>query len=127
MKDASLKADSSLRGVVIDKKLFSRNIKDRKKRGEEKLKLEEVENKFQIQFDRLRDTLLNKLNTIVSGETVNIVTNDLGEEIIGKGAKFTAKLLSSIADYTNVNGANWTIDENKNDLINTLQNWNKQL
>jgi DNA-directed RNA polymerase subunit beta len=41
-----LKADSSLRGVVINKKLFSRNIKDKKKRTEEKLKLEEIENRY---------------------------------------------------------------------------------
>ena len=68
VKDASLKADASLRGVVIDKKLFSRNIKDRKKRSEEKLKLEEIENKFQAQFKKLRETLLEKLNTIVNNK-----------------------------------------------------------
>lgn len=60
VKDASLKADSSLRGVVINKKLFSRNIKDKKKRSEEKLKLEEIETKYKTQFDELRNTLLEK-------------------------------------------------------------------
>ena len=64
VKDASLKADSSLRGVVINKKLFSRNIKDKKKRTEEKLKLEEIENRYKAQFDELRNTLLEKLNTL---------------------------------------------------------------
>ena len=121
VKDASLKADSSLRGVVVDKKLFSRNIKDRKKRSEEKLKLEEVENKFQKEFDNLRNTLLEKLNAIVGGETSQGVKNDLGEEIIGKG-KFTMKLLSSIEDYNTVSGADWTADEEKNALVNTLIN-----
>ena len=121
VKDASLKADSSLRGVVVDKKLFSRNIKDRKKRSEEKLKLEEVENKFQKEFDNLRNTLLEKLNAIVGGETSQGVKNDLGEEIIGKG-KFTMKLLSSIEDYNTVSGADWTADEEKNTLVNTLIN-----
>jgi DNA-directed RNA polymerase subunit beta len=58
VKDASLKADSSLRGVVINKKLFSRNIKDKKKRTEEKLKLEEIENRYKAQFDELRNTFL---------------------------------------------------------------------
>ena len=120
VKDASLKADSSLRGVVIDKKLFSRNIKDKKKRSEEKLKLEEIENKFQVQLDALRNTLLEKLNTIVNGKTSQGVTNDLGEEIIGKGAKFTMKLLTSIADYTSVDGSNWTTDEDKNELVKQL-------
>ena len=120
VKDASLKADSSLRGVVIDKKLFSRNIKDKKKRSEEKLKLEEIENKFQVQLDALRNTLLEKLNTIVNGKTSQGVTNDLGEEIMGKGAKFTMKLLTSIPDYTSVDGSNWTTDEDKNELVKQL-------
>jgi DNA-directed RNA polymerase subunit beta len=84
-----LKADSSLRGVVINKKLFSRNIKDKKKRTEEKLKLEEIENRYKAQFDELRNTLLEKLNTLVNGKTSQGVNNDLEEEIIPKGAKFT--------------------------------------
>jgi DNA-directed RNA polymerase subunit beta len=96
VKDASLKADSSLRGVVINKKLFSRNIKDKKKRTEEKLKLEEIENRYKAQFDELRNTLLEKLNTLVNGKTSQGVNNDLEEEIIPKGAKFTLKLLQSV-------------------------------
>ena len=110
VKDASLKADSSLRGVVINKKLFSRNIKDKKKRTEEKLKLEEIENRYKAQFDELRNTLLEKLNTLVNGKTSQGVNNDLEEEIIPKGAKFTLKLLQSVEDYVNVSGADWTVD-----------------
>ena len=116
VKDASLKADSSLRGVVINKKLFSRNIKDKKKRTEEKLKLEEIENRYKSQFDELRNTLLEKLNTLVNGKTSQGVNNDLEEEIIPKGAKFTLKLLQSVEDYVNVSGADWTVDADKNDL-----------
>ena len=120
VKDASLKADSSLRGVVINKKLFSRNIKDKKKRTEEKLKLEEIENRYKAQFDELRNTLLEKLNTLVNGKTSQGVNNDLEEEIIPKGAKFTLKLLQSVEDYVNVSGADWTVDADKNDLIKQL-------
>lgn len=120
VKDASLKADSSLRGVVIDKKLFSRNIKDKKKRAEEKLKLEEIENSYKAKFDDLRNTLIEKLNTLVSGKTSQGVNNDLNEEIIGKGVKFTLKLLQSIDDYVNVSGADWTVDADRNDLIKQL-------
>lgn len=122
VKDASLKADSSLRGIVIDKKLFSRNIKDRKRRGEEKLKLEEVENKFNLQFKKLRDTLLEKLNTIVNGKISKGVVNNLNEEVIGKGAKFTMKLLTTIENYTEVKGTDWTESEEDNELINQLLN-----
>ena len=122
VKDASLKADASLRGVVIDKKLFSRNIKDRKKRSEEKLKLEEIENKFQVQFKKLRETLLEKLNTIVTNKVSQGVVNNLDEEIIAKGAKFTLKLLTSIENYREVKGTNWTDSEEDNNLINQLLN-----
>ncbi|ALR31406.1 MULTISPECIES: DNA-directed RNA polymerase subunit beta [Chryseobacterium] len=120
VKDASLKADSSLRGVVIDKKLFSRNIKDKKKRTEEKLKLEEIENTYKAKFDDLRNTLIEKLNTLVSGKTSQGVKNDLDEEIIGKGVKFTHKLLTSVEDYVNVSGSDWTVDNDKNELIKQL-------
>lgn len=120
VKDASLKADSSLRGVVINKKLFSRNIKDKKKRSEEKLKLEEIENTFKSRFDELRALLLEKLGTLVNGKTSQGVNNDLDEEIIGKGVKFTTKLLQSVEDYVNVSGADWTVDADRNDLIKQL-------
>ncbi|MBU4538331.1 MAG: DNA-directed RNA polymerase subunit beta [Weeksellaceae bacterium] len=120
VKDASLKADSSLRGVVINKKLFSRNIKDKKKRTEEKLKLEEIENTYKAKFDQLRNTLLEKLGTLVNGKTSQGVNNDLDEEIIGKGVKFTTKLLQSVEDYVNVSGADWTVDADKNELVKQL-------
>ena len=120
VKDASLKADSSLRGVVINKKLFSRNIKDKKKRTEEKLKLEEIENTYKAKFDELRNTLIEKLNILVSGKTSQGVTNDLDEEIISKGVKFTHKLLTSVEDYVNVSGSDWTVDNDKNELIKQL-------
>ncbi|HBR12150.1 MAG TPA: DNA-directed RNA polymerase subunit beta [Chryseobacterium sp.] len=120
VKDASLKADSSLRGVVINKKLFSRNIKDKKKRSEEKIKLEEIENTYKAKFDDLRNTLIEKLNTLVSGKTSQGVKNDLEEEVIGKGTKFTLRLLQSVEDYNNISGADWTVDADKNDLIKQL-------
>ena len=120
VKDASLKADSSLRGVVINKKLFSRNIKDKKKRSEEKLKLEEIENTYKAKFDQLRNLLLEKLGTLVNGKTSQGVNNDLDEEIIGKGVKFTTKLLQSVEDYVNVSGSDWTVDADRNELIKQL-------
>ncbi|KFC19887.1 DNA-directed RNA polymerase subunit beta [Chryseobacterium sp. FH1] len=120
VKDASLKADSSLRGVVINKKLFSRNIKDKKKRSEEKIKLEEIENTYKAKFDGLRNTLIDKLNTLVSGKTSQGVQNDLEEEVISKGTKFTLRLLQNVEDYNNISGADWTVDSDKNELIKQL-------
>ena len=120
VKDASLKADSSLRGVVINKKLFSRNIKDKKRRTEEKIKLEEIENTYKVKFDELRNTLIEKLLVLVNGKTSQGVKNDLEEEVIGKGTKFTLKLLQSVEDYVNISGSDWTVDHDKNELIKQL-------
>lgn len=64
-------------------------------------------------FDDLRNTLLEKLNILVSGKTSQGVKNDLDEELIGKGVKFTQKLLSSVEDYVNVSGSDWTVDADK--------------
>jgi len=120
VKDASKKADSSLHGVVIDKKLFSRNLKDKKKRAEDKIKLEEIDSRYQEQFDELREVLLEKLYALVNGKTSQGVKNDLDEDLIPKGARFTQKLLASVEDYVNVSGAEWTVDEDKNELISQL-------
>ncbi len=120
VKDASLKASPSLKGVVIDKKLFVRSIKDKRKRSEEKPKIEKIDQEYQVQFDELRSILLEKLYKIISGNTSQGVYNDLNEEVIPKGAKFTQKVLATVDDYINLAGGNWTVDETKNDMVREL-------
>ena len=80
-------------------------LKTKRKELKKKLKLEEIENTYKAKFDELRNTLIEKLNTLVSGKTSQGVQNDLDEEIIGKGVKFTHKLLTSVEDYVNVSGS----------------------
>ncbi len=107
--------------MLLSTKNYSQEIsKTRRKEQKRKLKLEEIENRYKAQFDELRNTLLEKLNTLVNGKTSQGVNNDLEEEIIPKGAKFTLKLLQSVEDYVNVSGADWTVDADKNDLIKQL-------
>jgi len=77
VKDASLKASPSLRGVVIDKKLFSRSIKDKRKRSEEKQAIESLEIEYEVKFQKLKDVLVEKLNTLVNGKTSQGISNDL--------------------------------------------------
>ena len=120
VKDASLKASPSLRGVVIDKKLFSRSIKDKKARNQDKELLETLDNDFNMKVETLRQRFLEKLNILVAGKTSQGVKNDLNEEVIPKGVKFTQKILNGIDDYTRVTGGVWTTDDDKNDLIATL-------
>ena len=121
VKDASLKAPPSMKGVVIDKKLFSRAIKDKKTKSKEKDVIKVLDNEYLKNSEELKVKLVDKLNVIVNGKTSQGVYNKFREEIIPKKAKFTQKLLQGV-DYLNVNPSKWTTDKDKNELIKTLIN-----
>ncbi|TDQ23935.1 DNA-directed RNA polymerase subunit beta [Tenacibaculum caenipelagi] len=116
VKDASLKASPSLRGVVINKKLFKRAVKDKNKRARDKEAIAALEASYISKFETLKDTLVEKLFNLVSGKTSQGVYNDLGEEVLPKGKKFTQKMLNSVEDFTHLNGT-WTTDKELNDLV----------
>ena len=120
VKDASLKAPPSLHGVVIDKKLFTRSVKDKRKRNQDKQELEVLEDNFDLKFDELKSVLIEKLFTIVNGKTCQGVQNDLGEEILPKGKKYTLKMLTSVEDYTHLTRGTWTTSSDSNQLIADL-------
>ena len=120
VKDASLKAPPSLRGVVIDKKLFTRSIKDKRKRNEDKAELEKLETIYAEKFKELTDIMVEKLFSIVSGKTCQGVQNDLGEEVLPKGKKYTLKMLSKVEDYTHLTRGTWTTSDETNSLIADL-------
>ncbi len=121
VKNASLKAPPSMKGVVIDKKLFSRIIKDRKSKAKEKDITSILDEEHQKYVVELKTKLVDKLTILVSGKTSQGVYNNFKEELISKKSKFTQKLLANI-DYTNINPNKWTTDKAKNKLINTLIN-----
>ena len=120
VKDASLKAPPSLQGVVIDKKLFTRSVKDKRKRNQDKQELETLENVYDKKFDALKGVLVEKLFTIVNGKTCQGVQNDLGEDVLPKGKKYTLKMLSSVDDYTHLTKGAWTTTKETNELIADL-------
>lgn len=117
VKDASLKTPPSIKGVVIDTKLFSRAKKTSK--AEEKAMLEKLDAKHEKAVRELRESLVDKLFTIVNGKTSQGVYNVYKELLIAKGVKFTQKLLMEL-DYNHINPTKWTTDDDKNDLIKTL-------
>ncbi len=119
VKDASLKAGPSLEGVVIDKKLFTRAIKDRKAKTAEKPLLDKIDADFNRAADDLKARLVDKLFILVNGKTSQGVKDYLNVDIIPKGAKFTLKQLQEI-DYLNINPNKWTTDKKKNDSIKQL-------
>ena len=120
VKDASLKAPPSLRGVVIDKKLFTRSVKDKRKRNQDKQELEILDEKFEVKFEELKGILIEKLFNIVNGKTCQGVQNDLGEEILPKGKKYTLKMLTAVEDYTHLTKGTWTTTDATNKLIADL-------
>jgi len=121
VKDASLKASPSLNGTIIDKKLFSRVVKDKKGKMATKPLLDSIDEEFDRGASALRAKLEDKLFTLVNGKTSQGVKDYYGGDIIGKGIKFTLKQLQEI-DYLTINPAKWTTDKEKNDMIFALIN-----
>jgi len=121
VKDASLKAPPSMRGVVIDKKLFSRVIKDRKAKVKEKDLISDLEKDFHKDLASLKAKLVDKLMILVSGKVSQGVYNNFKEELLPKKTKFTQKMLIGL-DYLMVNPNKWTTDKEKNELISQLIN-----
>ncbi len=121
VKDASLKVPPSVRGVVIDKKLFTRVVRDRKARAREKELLAKPEEEYNNELADLKDKLIDKLLVILAGKTSNGVYNSHKEELIHKKEKFSMKALRAI-DFTDVNPSRWTQDKETNNLIKELLN-----
>ena len=118
-KDASLKAPSGTEGVVINKKLFQRAKKDKNAKVREKASLDKIEKTHEKNEIDILEMLVNKLQTLLKDKASVGVSNNFGEVLIGKGAKFNQKNLSNI-DYLNVNPLGWTGDAKTDDLINIL-------
>ncbi|SHJ17094.1 DNA-directed RNA polymerase subunit beta [Algibacter luteus] len=120
VKDASLKASPSLNGVVIEKKLFARAVKDKRKRAQDKDDILALEAQYDRKFDELKDVLIEKLFNIVNGKTAQGIFNDLGEEVLPKGKKFTLKMLNAVDDYAHLVSGKWTTDDHTNQLVADL-------
>jgi len=126
VKDASLKASPSLNGIVIDKKLFNRAVKDKKSKGADKEKLESLDAEYGNKIEELNNRLIDKLTVLVNGKTSQGVKDYYNATVVPKGKKFTQKILQDI-DYTSVSPKKWTTDKNKNEVIRTLlHNYNIQ-
>lgn len=119
VKDASLKASPSLKGVVIDTKLFSRAIKTRTSKMSDKAKLPLIDEEFDEKVGELKSMLVQKLLTLTDKMTSQGVCDLLGTEIIAKGQRFTKTDLQNL-DYTSIQSDHWTSDEHVNELISKV-------
>jgi len=124
VKDASLKAGPSLRGVVIEKKLFSRAVKDRKSKAQDKPILENLDAEYDKEHAALKNVLVEKILDIAGDAKSAGVFNNFKEEIIKKGTKFSSRNLNAI-DFSIINPTNWIDDAKTNTLIGrVIHNFN---
>ena len=119
VKDASLKANPSLAGVVINKRLFARVQKSRSSKAADKITLQKLDEEFDRETGELKTILLDKLLTLCDEKTSLGVKDNVGSELIAKGATFTRPMLAAL-DYTAVELRGWTEDEHTNKLIRQL-------
>ncbi|WP_185869479.1 DNA-directed RNA polymerase subunit beta [Blattabacterium cuenoti] len=122
VKDASLRAEPSLFGVVIDTKLFTRSIKDKKSRIQDKIKIEHLEKEYKKKFSHIRNILLKKLHSILNDKICDSpIFNEKKQKIIEKGIKFNMKILDSISDYMVIDSTNnWTNNSDINNLVSEI-------
>ena len=119
VKDASLKANPSLSGVVIDRRLYSKAQKSRSSKAVDKSTLLELDEQFDKEASALKSTMIDKLLVLTKGKTSLGVKDTIGTEIIAKGTKFSKSLLDSLS-YTSLQLNDWTNDEHTNLLIRSL-------
>ncbi len=115
VKDASLKATPSLKGVVIGTNLFSRAAKKKKTKSANAV-LPKLDEEYEEKQNALREVLVGKLLTLTAGKPSQGVKDYLGTDVIAKGGRFTAEVLREI-NYDTINLSKWTADAHKNDLI----------
>ena len=119
VKDASLKANPSLSGVVIDRRLYSKAQKSRSSKAADKSTLLELDEQFDKETSALKSAMIDKLLVLTKGKASLGVKDTIGTEIIAKGTKFSKSLLDSLS-YTSLQLNDWTNDEHTNLLIRTL-------
>jgi DNA-directed RNA polymerase subunit beta len=119
VKDASLKATPSLRGVVINTSLFFKNIKKRTSRLSDKAVLPKLDEEYEQKLVDLKTMLVDKLILLTNGKTSQGIKDYLNTEVIAKGAKFSRKMLEEL-DYNAVQISKWTTDSHKNEMIKKL-------
>ena len=119
VKDASLKANPSLLGVVINRKLYAKAVKSRADKAADKVVLQRYDDEFAKQAEELKDTMIEKFLKLAGDKTACSVKDNIGSEVIAKGATFTRNLLKSL-DYTSLDLSAWTEDEHTNKLLRQL-------
>ena len=120
VKDASLKANPSLSGVVINRRLFSRAIKTRASKAADKVQLQKLDDEFNAEAEALKALMVDKLLKLLKDKTAKVgIKDNIGTEVIPAGAKFTKTLLMPL-DFSSLDLSSWTADDHTNTLVRQL-------
>lgn len=120
VKDASLKANPSLSGVVINRRLFSRAIKTRASKAADKVQLQKLDEEFNAEAEALKTLMVDKLLKLLKDKTAKVgIKDNIGTEVIPAGAKFTKSLLMPL-DFSSLDLSSWTADDHTNTLVRQL-------
>src|SRR5258708_9963845 len=130
VKDASMKAPPSLKGVVIDTKLFSRPKRDKDVRTKSKKELDALKNRYSKSLNELRNEMIKKLTSLLTGKTSQGVKHKFGDELISKGVKFSSKVIeSNLFPDKNIyrDESNYNVPEEVNLIADiSLENWSNE-
>ena len=120
VKDASLKANPSLSGVVINRRLFSRAIKTRASKAADKVQLQKLDDEFNAEAEALKALMVDKLLKLLKDKTAKVgIKDNIGTEVIPAGAKFSKSLLMPL-DFSSLDLSSWTEDDHTNTLVRQL-------
>ena len=120
VKDASLKANPSLSGVVINRRLFSRAIKTRASKAADKVQLQKLDDEFNAEAEALKALMVDKLLKLLKDKTAKVgIKDNIGTEVIPAGAKFSKTLLMPL-DFSSLDLSSWTADDHTNTLVRQL-------
>jgi DNA-directed RNA polymerase subunit beta len=95
VKDASKKAPPSLRGVVIDTKLFSRPKKEKEERERAKEAIKKLSKEFSKDLTNIRAVMIGKMTELLDGKTSAGIKHKFGHVIIEKGTKINARMVET--------------------------------
>jgi DNA-directed RNA polymerase subunit beta len=126
VKDASLRVPPSIQGVVIDKKLFSKEKKEAKAKARDKKLLSELEERYTRQNQELNQMMISKLHALLGDVKSKGVMNKFNEEVIPSGKKFTEKVISALS-FPDIIPTGWTAKEEMNENIQKIfQNYKRK-
>jgi DNA-directed RNA polymerase subunit beta len=126
VKDASLRVPPSMNGVVIDKKLFTKEKKEARGKAKAKKLLGTLEEKYNAQLTDLQNQMISKLLTLLGDKKSKGVKNIFNEEVIPSGKKFTEKTISAL-NFLDVIPSGWTSDDELNqNIVSLFRNYKRQ-